>query len=88
MAELALGARFPAKLMRAISRAEDDRYVEKVGIQWASQQVMDLLDQGVAGVHFYTLNRSKPTLKIYESLGVTSSDGLRRAPMPLILPHS
>jgi len=83
MAELALGARFPAKLLRAISRAENDEYVEKVGVHWATQQVMDLLDHKVAGVHFYTLNKSKATLKIYESLGVQSSDGLRKAPTPL-----
>jgi methylenetetrahydrofolate reductase (NADPH) len=83
MAELALGARFPAKLLRAVSRAEDDEYVEKVGIHWATEQVRDLIDRNVAGIHFYTLNRSKPTLKIYDSLGIKSSDSLRRAPVPL-----
>ncbi len=83
MAELALGVRFPAKLLRAVSRAEDDDYVEKVGIQWASEQARDLIDRNVAGIHFYTLNRSKPTLKIYEALGIRSSDSLRRAPVPL-----
>ncbi len=83
MAELALGVRFPAKLLRAVSRAQDDEYVEKVGIHWATEQVRDLIDRNVAGIHFYTLNRSKPTLKIYDSLGITSSDSLRRAPVPL-----
>lgn len=83
MAELALGVRFPAKLLRAVSRAHDDESVEKVGIHWATEQVRDLIDRNVAGIHFYTLNRSKPTLKIYDSLGITSSDSLRRAPVPL-----
>jgi methylenetetrahydrofolate reductase (NADPH) len=83
MAQLALGVRISAKLLRAVSRAENDEYVEKVGTHWATQQVMDLLDHKVAGVHFYTLNRSKSTLKIYESLGVQSSAGLRKAPTPL-----
>lgn len=83
MAELALGVRFPAKLLRAVSRAEDDEYVEKVGIHWATEQVRDLIDRNVAGIHFYTLNRSKQTLKIYDSLGIKSSDSLRRAPVPL-----
>jgi len=76
MAELALGSRFPAKLMRSLMRAEDDQHAEKVGLHWATQQVSDLLDHKVAGIHFYTLNRSKATLKIYESLGITSSDSL------------
>jgi methylenetetrahydrofolate reductase (NADPH) len=84
MADLALGVRFPAKLLRAVSRAEDDEYLEKVGVHWASQQVMDLLDHNVKGVHFYTLNRSKPTLKIYEALGVKSSDSLRKPTTTLI----
>ena len=72
-AELALGARIPAKLLRAVLRAENDEAVERVGIHWASQQAFDLFDRKVAGIHFYTLNRSKPTLKIYESLAVNAS---------------
>ncbi len=83
MSNLALGARFPAKLLRALARAEDDDHVEKVGIHWATEQVRDLIDRNVAGIHFYTLNRSKPTLKIYESIGITSSDSLRKTPIPL-----
>ncbi|MFA6468041.1 MAG: methylenetetrahydrofolate reductase [NAD(P)H] [Bacteroidota bacterium] len=83
MAELALGVRFPAKLMRAVSRAQDDESVEKVGVHWATEQVRDLIDRKVAGIHFYTLNRSKSTLKIYDNLGMKSSDTLRSAPVPL-----
>ena len=69
-AEIALGARIPAKLLRAVLRAENDDAVESIGVHWASQQAFDLLDRKVAGIHFYTLNRSKPTLKIYEALAV------------------
>ncbi|MDG5816778.1 methylenetetrahydrofolate reductase [NAD(P)H] [Chitinispirillales bacterium ANBcel5] len=76
MAELASGTRYPAKLLKALSRAEDDSGFEKVGIHWATEQVLDLIDHGVKGIHFYTLNRSKATLKIYDSLGVRSSAGL------------
>ena len=78
MAELALGARFPGKLLKAISRAENDEYVEKIGNHWATQQVLDLLDNNVKGIHFYTLNKSKSTLKIYEALGVKNSDSFKR----------
>jgi len=78
MAELALGTRFPAKLLKALARAEDDSYVEKVGIHWATQQVTDLIDNNVRGVHFYTLNKSKATREIYSSLGISSSTTLNR----------
>jgi methylenetetrahydrofolate reductase (NADPH) len=85
MAELALGVRFPAKLLRALSRAEDDEYVEKVGIHWATEQIRDLIDQRVHGVHFYTLNKSKATKHIYESLGVRTSDALKHQPVNMKL---
>lgn len=76
MAELAAGARIPARLLKAVARTSNDDYVEKVGIHWATEQVRDLLDNDVRGIHFYTLNSSSATLKIYESLGVTSSSQL------------
>ncbi|TGN11147.1 methylenetetrahydrofolate reductase [NAD(P)H] [Leptospira ilyithenensis] len=76
MAELALGSRFPAKLLKALSRAEDDSYAENVGIHWATEQVRGLLDHKVAGIHMYTLNKSKATRKIYESLGIRNFDSL------------
>lgn len=69
MSELALGARIPAKLLRAVQRAEDDKAIERIGIHWTTEQVFDLYDQNVKGIHFYTLNRSCPTVKVYEILG-------------------
>jgi len=77
MAELSGGSVFPAKLLRALARAENDDYAEKVGIHWATAQALDLLDNNVKGIHFYTLNQSKATLQIYEWLGVSSSNALR-----------
>ena len=73
MAELALGARIPAKLLRAIERAGQPEAIENLGIHWATQQVLELLDNEIPGIHFYTLNKSKPTLKIYDALGVRAS---------------
>ncbi len=77
MAELALGARFPAPLIRAINRtAGNEESVKRVGVHWATEQCRDLLDHGVAGIHFYTLNRSTATREIYATLGVQDSHGL------------
>jgi methylenetetrahydrofolate reductase (NADPH) len=79
MAELALGTRFPARLLRAIERCGDDpKSVAKVGIHWATEQCRDLLDNQVRGIHFYTLNRSDATRQIYENLGVKDSAALER----------
>src|SRR4029077_992383 len=71
IAELAGGTRFPAKLLRALRRCESDReMVSRVGVHFALEQCHDLLDNNVAGVHFYTLNRSDATRIIFDSLGI------------------
>ncbi len=73
MAELAAGARYPAKLIKALQRASsknDPDAVERVGIHYAAQQCAELLDNEVAGIHFYTLNKSHATRQIYASLGL------------------
>jgi methylenetetrahydrofolate reductase (NADPH) len=78
MAELALGARVPARLQRAVDRCGDDpSAVAKVGVHWATEQCRDLLDNQVRGIHFYTLNRSDATRQIYANLGVKDSLALR-----------
>ena len=77
MAELSAGSRIPAGLLRAASRCADDAAVEKVGIHWATEQCRGLLDVGVKGIHFYTLNKSDATKQIYQNLGVSDSTGLR-----------
>ena len=77
MAELALGAKIPAKLLRAVGRCGDDEAVARVGTHWATEQCRDLLDNGVRGIHFYTLNKSDATRQIYQNLGVADSVALR-----------
>jgi methylenetetrahydrofolate reductase (NADPH) len=76
MAELAAGARIPARLLKSIERAGSDEYVERVGVHWATEQVRDLIDNNVKGIHLYTLNCSTATLRIYRSLGISSSTQL------------
>ena len=69
--ELALGARYPAKLLRAIGRAGSEvESVKRVGIHWATEQCRDLLDNAVRGIHFYTLNHSYATREIYKTLNI------------------
>jgi methylenetetrahydrofolate reductase (NADPH) len=81
MADIAKGVRFPASLLRAIARAgDDDEAVARVGCHWAAEQCRDLLDrtgrEAVAGIHFYTLNRSSATRDIFASLGVKTAAAL------------
>lgn len=80
--ELALGARYPAKLLRAIQRAVDGggdpEAIKRVGIHWATEQCRDLLDNHVRGLHFYTLNHSHATREIYKALGAKDSTTLQQ----------
>jgi methylenetetrahydrofolate reductase (NADPH) len=78
MADLAGGTTFPAKLLRAVQRCGDDAdAVERVGIHWATEQCMALLDGGVRGIHLYTLNKCAATQAIFQNLGIKTSAQLR-----------
>jgi len=48
--------------------AEDKNSVLELGINYASKQCKDLLKQGVPGLHFYTMDRSKSTTEIIQHL--------------------
>lgn len=78
MADLAAGVRFPARLLKALKRSETDEQVEKAGIHWAAEQVRDLLDHNVRGIHFYTLNKSAQIKRICDSLGLTRTSQFNR----------
>jgi len=73
MAELAGGTRFPARLLKALQRGgTSNEAVRQIGLHYATEQCADLLDQGVAGIHFYTLNQSTATREICQRLGRVS----------------
>lgn len=74
MAELAAGARYPAKLIRTLNRASSSpEGVERAGIHYAAEQCTNLLNEGVDGIHFYTLNKSHATREIFKSLGLATA---------------
>ena len=47
---------------------DDDAAVAQLGAGHASRQCVDLLGNGVAGLHFYTLNRSTAPRAIFEEI--------------------
>ena len=63
------GVRIPEELSASLDRCgEDAEQTLEVGIEWATLQCRELLEKGAPGIHFYTLNRSPATRRIYESL--------------------
>jgi methylenetetrahydrofolate reductase (NADPH) len=86
MSDMALGARFPAPLLRRLNRTEGEpEAVRRVGVHWATQQCAELLENEVSGIHFYTLNKSNATREIYQSLGVKDTLSLLHA-RPVVSP--
>ena len=61
------GATIPDRLLKRIEAVEDDsEAVRHIGMYHSTQQCLALLEQDVAGIHFYTLNRSTATRAIYQ----------------------
>lgn len=62
------GATIPARLARRLERADTPEAAEEVGVAWATDQAIELLERGAPGIHFYTLNQSTATRRIFENL--------------------
>ena len=65
---LSPGTEVPAALPRDMEAAESEEAALAVGVRFAAAQCLDLIQEGAPGVHFYTLNRSKATLRTHEQL--------------------
>jgi methylenetetrahydrofolate reductase (NADPH) len=65
------GAPFPSRLgARFAAVAHDPKAVRSMGIYETSKLAERLLDEGVPGIHFYTLNRSKATREVWANLAL------------------
>jgi methylenetetrahydrofolate reductase (NADPH) len=65
------GSKIPAKLEKELARVEDDdQAAVEMGIEYASRQCEGLIKSGVAGLHFYSLNKSYSVQAICKNLAV------------------
>lgn len=63
------GATIPNNLVKRLEPyADNQEETTKIGVEFAIKQCEDLLDNGVPGLHFYTLNKSKATIQIYNAI--------------------
>ena len=67
----------PAELHQRLEPVADDpQAVLDIGVDWAWRQCEALLASGAPGIHFYTLNRSLATQRIFARLQESSVAGL------------
>jgi methylenetetrahydrofolate reductase (NADPH) len=65
------GASLPERLVHQLELAGDNpQTVEAVGIEWALNQIRDLIGQGAPGFHLYVLNRSRAALALAKALAL------------------
>jgi methylenetetrahydrofolate reductase (NADPH) len=65
------GCSIPAKLVLMIDKYQDNPDdLLKAGIEYASNQISDLIGYGVDGIHLYTMNRPKSSREILCNAGI------------------
>jgi methylenetetrahydrofolate reductase (NADPH) len=65
------GASMPARLLKLVDRYEDNpEAMEKAGIEYASEQIEDLLSCHVPGIHLYTMNKWAQITEVVNNVGL------------------
>lgn len=65
------GAALPAPFVARLDElGDDDAAVTQFGIEYCTRQCEELIREGVAGLHFYTLNKAHSTVQVVKNLGL------------------
>lgn len=63
------GASLPQRLLRRLEATDDNpEVVEMIGLDWALDQIRDLVAQGAPGYHLYIMNRARGALALAAGL--------------------
>ena len=67
----ACGAEIPRWVRLRLEQYQDDKQaLQDFGLDVVTRLSRTLLDNGAPGIHFYTLNQSEPTLRLWRNLGL------------------
>lgn len=61
-------AAVPESLIQKMSENDCKDWQFEVGVEYCASQVRELQEEGVAGLHFYVLNKSQATLKVLDQV--------------------
>ena len=68
----AIGAEIPRWLRKSFESYGDDLdSIQKLGNEFVTRMCQQLLDQGVPGLHFYSMNKVEPSNTIWNNLGLS-----------------
>ena len=62
------GAKLPGDFVAKLGESPDEDWQFEQGVDFAIQQVQELVDQQVQGVHFYVLNKSQATCRLLDAV--------------------
>jgi len=79
----------PQEIIDAINPIKDnDEAIRNFGVDQAVAMAKELYENGILGLHFYTLNREVATIEILKRLGMWSEDPWRPLPWKPTANHS
>lgn len=68
------GAKLPTSFLSDLSSQADDLDAQfRIGVEYATNQVRELLDNDVPGVHFYVLNKQHATAAVLQGVGLAEA---------------
>jgi len=63
------GAKLPNEFLTQLESQQDDAEGQfNIGVEFATRQVQELVDQGAPGMHFYVLNKSQATAAVLQAI--------------------
>ena len=65
-------ATIPESLQAAMNTSDDPEQQFKIGVEHARKQTIDLVDNGVDGIHYYVLNKSDAAAALLDGLQMVS----------------
>ena len=67
------GSKIPNDLNAKLEKyIDNDTETSKLGIEYATNQILELIENDVPGIHFYSLNKTKSVGHVLNNLGISS----------------
>ncbi|MEE2934667.1 MAG: methylenetetrahydrofolate reductase [NAD(P)H] [Planctomycetota bacterium] len=66
-------ANIPASLQQAMTENDNPAGQFEIGVEHARKQTLDLMEQGVPGIHYYVLNKSEAAAALLDGMQLASS---------------